>query len=1376
MADENIIGTIITFQGDGKVLILKASGDTVIAQSGDSIVTGDIVVAAVGVSVVIQIEKNDVLNVSGFVVLGSAAVAIFDDIFFEKNAASIDRSTQENPAQVGFEPSFDIEQLFNAAQVGGTIVATIATADDSSTSARVIEIEIKIDGDIEAALPSPSGGVLGDSFISDPFIAKRSDQEGIPRNGRLQGRSEGTFILDDAENIIPIVPETISLLIPSTNTGATVALVDQSTDIDVTETIVEVLPPLFTINISGNNDSGEGANRILEASSATETGSITVTAINGVQTLTVAGQSVLDVAVLDVFTHVVLVGVYGTLTITSFDVANGIISYSYVEDGTAKVHGSIVDSFAIVLTDSIGNSATSNTSIDFTINDTTPDVSNDTKTITEGATAISVTTVTGNVTGGVGATAGDMVDTLVDSNVNPVIPANVIGSYGSLVLLSDGQYTYTLDNANPVVQGLKAISAPLIETFTYILTDGDGSTNTATLTISVNGEDDASAFTGDDTASLTEDVDTDAITPDVQLTATGALSINDVDTADSPSIVAGAGTFNGPGPGALGSLVIDASGNWTYAVSDTRVSAIQDINTGETITEVYTINATDGASHDITITINGVDDILAVAPIIGDDAVPESTGLLLKFYDGNNGVAPTVALEAAPTHQSPNTEALADVAVPTTIARLTTGIGQRLIEEIAATPTNATDFLDLGRDDVYSLTGLVYLEAGSAYKFDGYRDDSLHIELGGQVMVTTKGNSYGSFGTGVTVTASGNGGAVQESVFIAPADGFYTLEVYFGNWIESGGIFTLALSQDDVSRTLSAKNYQLFTGAEDLINAGAYVTDFVSNTGVSVDASFRNGNSISATTATVNTDGGYFPIVSGEGVVSKTDDVDSVDLSSLSAQIDENDTLKNLIISNIPVGAVLSDGAGNSAPASTSLSDTVDITTWARSGLTIDLSGVIPAYVAGDTVILNIEVTAESSTRDTAVTSGTFTVGIIATSYETDSANSVQVDNDIQGVIDDGNDEVVYGSGGDDTITASNQFGVVIHGRAGNDSIVGGNDNTGNPLENGNNTIFGGAGNDSIVGGSGQDVIFGGRGSDTLRGGFSGMADTDTDRFVWQAADAASDEVDVILDFQTGVGGDVLDVSALLSDELLSSNLANYISLDDSGADTTLTFDVDGDGDVTGYDDLTVTLTGVTGETLASLISSGNIFADDIQQEAYVIRGSTGKDYIVGTAMDETIYSGGLSAGNDHVYGLGGSDTFILDGDTAFLADNAKDHMATIRLRDATVGDVSTDSDADVLNIKDFLDGAGLTATELLPYLHVESWYYGTTLLYIDKEGSFDAAARSAIDANPGGGANGADILVRLTGLDVFAGATSEANNTIAQLQSLMDLGFLVVD
>ena len=1370
-----MIGTIDVLQGNGEVLIIKPSGETIIAQLGDPIFIGDIVVASSSSSVIIRTEKSDVSEVNGFIAIGPQEVSVLDNVLFNRVAISIQSSTQSNPIPVGFKPPFEIAQLFNAAQVGGTILATVATvadttpADDESASKRVIELEIKIDGNLEQILPTTSGGdaeEVSGFFLSEAFVFERDNRERIPRNGDNGQRvSDDNSALDSLEDLIPAEPESV---FPVSN--------NLDINLDISTVAPSVPIALFTIDIAGNDDSGEGANRVLEASSAVETGTITVSVANGIQTFTIAGQSVLGVTLSNALTHLVIVGAHGTLTITDFDSVNNVVSYSFLENGTAEIHGSIVDSFAIVLTDNNGNSATSNTSLDFTINDTVPDATNDTKTVMEGATAASVTTITGNVTGGTGSTAGDVSDTLIDINANPVTPANLVGMYGSLALLSDGQYTYTLDNTNSVVQGLKAASAALTDVFTYTLTDGDGSASTATLTVSINGEEDVSIFTGDDTAVLTEDVDTDAITPDVQLIASGVLSISDIDTGDNPAIVAGAGTFNGPGAGALGTLTIDAAGNWTYEVNDTSTPAIQDINTGEMITEHYTINATDGTSHDITITINGVNDIEATAPVVGDDAIPESTGLLLKFYDGHNGVAPTVALEAAHSHKSSNTEALADVAVPTKVTRLTNGIGQRLIEEIAATPSGSVDRLKISEDDVYGLTGLIYLEGGSAYKFDGHRDDSLHIELGGQVMVTTEGNSYGSFGTGITVTPSGNGGTVIESVFIAPADGFYTFEAYFGNWIASGGIFTLALSQDDISKTLSAKNYQLFTGAEDLINAGAHFSGFVSNTDASVSGSFRNGNAISTKTLDIHTDGGYFPLASGEGVVSKTDAVDDVSLSSLSVQIDDGDTLKSLIISNIPVGAVLSDGNGNTAPASTSLSDTVDISTWLRSGLTIDLSGVIPAYMAGDTIVLAIEATSESATRDTAVTSGTFTVGIIATNYETDSGNSVQVDDDIQGVIDDGDDDIVYGSGDDDILTASNQFGVVIHGRAGNDTITGGDNNVGNSSENGNNTIFGGMGDDLIVGGSGKDIIFGGRGSDTLRGGFSGGADTETDRFVWQEGDAASDEVDVILDFQVGTSGDIIDVSALLTDELLNTNLANYINLVDSGVDTTLTFDIDGDGHITGYDDLTINLTGVTGQTLASLISNGNIFADNIQQEAYVIRGTTAKDYIVGTAMDETIYSGGVVAGRDNIYGFGGSDTVVLDSDTVFLADNAKDNTASIRLRDAIIGDVSTNSEADVLNIKDFLDGTGLTATTLLPYLHVKNSYFGTTLLYIDKEGDFDSADRSAIDANPGGGANGADILVRLTGLDVFADATGEANNTIAQLQSLMDLGFLVVD
>ncbi|HPW28393.1 MAG TPA: retention module-containing protein, partial [Rhodoferax sp.] len=83
--------------------------------------------------------------------------------------------------------------------------------------------------------------------------------------------------------------------------------------------------------------------------------------------------------------------------------------------------------------------------------------------------------------------ANDTVGT--DTNAAPVTPANVTLTYGTLVLNSDGTYTYTLNNALPAVNALKD-GQTLTETFTYTLTDGDGDTSTATLTITVNGRTD----------------------------------------------------------------------------------------------------------------------------------------------------------------------------------------------------------------------------------------------------------------------------------------------------------------------------------------------------------------------------------------------------------------------------------------------------------------------------------------------------------------------------------------------------------------------------------------------------------------------------------------------------------------------------------------------------------------------------------------------------------------------------------------------------------------------------------------------------------------------------------------------------------------------
>ncbi len=59
--------------------------------------------------------------------------------------------------------------------------------------------------------------------------------------------------------------------------------------------------------------------------------------------------------------------------------------------------------------------------------------------------------------------------------------------------------------------------------------------------------------------------------------------------------------------GAYGStLVIDSDGNWSYSANNSNAS-IQALDSGDTLTEVFTVNSTQGTST-ITITINGVDE------------------------------------------------------------------------------------------------------------------------------------------------------------------------------------------------------------------------------------------------------------------------------------------------------------------------------------------------------------------------------------------------------------------------------------------------------------------------------------------------------------------------------------------------------------------------------------------------------------------------------------------------------------------------------------------------------------------------------------------------------------------------------------------------
>ena len=116
------------------------------------------------------------------------------------------------------------------------------------------------------------------------------------------------------------------------------------------------------------------------------------------------------------------------------------------------------------------------------------------------STAVTGTNPTGNVLGNdTSATGGltkiKLATSSSDSNVSASSTSasngtSVVGQYGTLVIGADGSYTYTVNNSNATVQGLRTTSETLNEVFTYTATDGS-TTKTANLTITIQGTDDA---------------------------------------------------------------------------------------------------------------------------------------------------------------------------------------------------------------------------------------------------------------------------------------------------------------------------------------------------------------------------------------------------------------------------------------------------------------------------------------------------------------------------------------------------------------------------------------------------------------------------------------------------------------------------------------------------------------------------------------------------------------------------------------------------------------------------------------------------------------------------------------------------------------------
>jgi len=282
---------------------------------------------------------------------------------------------------------------------------------------------------------------------------------------------------------------------------------------------------------------------------------------------------------------------HGTLTLNT----DG--TYTYTHDGSEN----FTDSFTYAITDNDGESDTAAVDINITpVSDTTPDAINDTVTLTEGA-----------------STSGDVLTNdngLVDTPIDVVLGTGP--SHGTLTLNNNGTFTYIHDGTENFT-----------DSFTYIITDNDGQTDTATVHAVVTPENDPPEAQ-DDALVATED------TP--LLFDVSDLFANDVDV-DGDAL-----TLDGFSQPLNGTLVDNGNGTLTYLPDanyhgpDSFTYGIRDGNGGRdvatVIIDVLPINDPPTAVDDHDSLNEDQSLIIDAADLLANDTDPDLDSLVIDSF------------------------------------------------------------------------------------------------------------------------------------------------------------------------------------------------------------------------------------------------------------------------------------------------------------------------------------------------------------------------------------------------------------------------------------------------------------------------------------------------------------------------------------------------------------------------------------------------------------------------------------------------------------------------------------------------------------------------------------------------------------------------
>jgi VCBS repeat-containing protein len=216
-------------------------------------------------------------------------------------------------------------------------------------------------------------------------------------------------------------------------------------------------------------------------------------------------------------------------------------------------------------------------------------------------------------------------------------PANgvvaITGQYGQLLVASNGAYQYVVDNNNPLVQALRVSGQTLVDSFDYVLSDLAGATDSATLTVTIQGANDTPVAVDDQGTAieaggilngtagsnaagnvLSNDTDVDTAANGETRSVTGIRALGESTPGNFTAVSVGTLIV-----GTYGTLTINPDGSYSYAIDNTNV-AVQRLSAGQQLLEVFSYRLTDaGGLNDVaqlSITVQGAND----NPVASDDA------------------------------------------------------------------------------------------------------------------------------------------------------------------------------------------------------------------------------------------------------------------------------------------------------------------------------------------------------------------------------------------------------------------------------------------------------------------------------------------------------------------------------------------------------------------------------------------------------------------------------------------------------------------------------------------------------------------------------------------------------------------------------------